>query len=64
MSKETIPTSRWEREKNRVLLDALALHNGNKTRAAEYLGISRPVYFRRMKKYGLDEPGRGKRGGD
>ena len=36
-----------------LLIKALEKHNGNQTRAAEYLGITRPTLIYRMEKYGL-----------
>ncbi len=39
-------------EKN-LIIKALEKHNGNQTRAAEYLGITRPTLIYRMEKYGL-----------
>jgi two-component system, NtrC family, response regulator len=39
-------------EKN-LLVKALEKHKGNQTRAAEYLGITRPTLIYRMEKYGL-----------
>jgi two-component system NtrC family response regulator len=39
-------------EKN-LIIKALEKHKGNQTRAAEYLGISRPTLIYRMEKYGI-----------
>jgi DNA-binding NtrC family response regulator len=39
-------------EKN-LIIKALEKHKGNQTRAAEYLGITRPTLIYRMEKYGL-----------
>jgi len=39
-------------EKN-LIIRGLEKHNGNQTRAAEYLGITRPTLIYRMEKYGL-----------
>lgn len=39
-------------EKN-LIVKALEKHNGNQTRAAEYLGITRPTLIYRMEKYGI-----------
>ncbi len=39
-------------EKN-LIIKALEKHNNNQTRAAEYLGITRPTLIYRMEKYGL-----------
>jgi transcriptional regulator with PAS, ATPase and Fis domain len=39
-------------EKN-LIIKALEKHRGNQTRAAEYLGITRPTLIYRMEKYGL-----------
>ncbi len=36
-----------------LIIKALEKHNGNQTRAAEYLGITRPTLIYRMEKYGL-----------
>ena len=36
-----------------LLIKALERHKGNQTRAAEYLGITRPTLIYRMEKYGL-----------
>lgn len=36
-----------------LIIKALEKHKGNQTRAAEYLGISRPTLIYRMEKYGL-----------
>jgi two-component system NtrC family response regulator len=36
-----------------LIIKALEKHNGNQTRAAEYLHISRPTLIYRMEKYGL-----------
>jgi len=37
----------------RLLVKALEKHKGNQTRAAEYLGITRPTLIYRMEKFGL-----------
>ena len=37
-----------------MILEALAAQNGNRTRAAKALGISRAVFYRKLAKYGLD----------
>jgi len=37
----------------RLLAKALEKHKGNQTRAAEYLGITRPTLIYRMEKYGM-----------
>jgi two-component system NtrC family response regulator len=39
-------------EKN-LIIKALEKHKGNQTRAAEYLGITRPTLIYRMEKYGI-----------
>ena len=39
-------------EKN-LIIKALEKHKGNQTRAAEYLGITRPTLIYRMDKYGI-----------
>ena len=39
-------------EKN-LIIKALERHKGNQTRAAEYLGITRPTLIYRMEKYGI-----------
>jgi two-component system NtrC family response regulator len=36
-----------------LIVKALEKHKGNQTRAAEYLGITRPTLIYRMEKYGL-----------
>jgi two-component system NtrC family response regulator len=36
-----------------LIVKALERHKGNQTRAAEYLGITRPTLIYRMEKYGL-----------
>jgi len=36
-----------------LIIKALEKHNGNQTRAAEYLGITRPTLIYRMEKYGI-----------
>jgi two-component system NtrC family response regulator len=36
-----------------LIIKALEKHKGNQTRAAEYLGITRPTLIYRMEKYGL-----------
>jgi two-component system NtrC family response regulator len=36
-----------------LIIKALEKHQGNQTRAAEYLGITRPTLIYRMEKYGL-----------
>ena len=36
-----------------LILKALEKHNNNQTRAAEYLGITRPTLIYRLEKYGL-----------
>ncbi len=36
-----------------LIVKALEKHNGNQTRAAEYLGITRPTLIYRMEKFGL-----------
>jgi len=41
-----------ELEKN-LIIKALERHKGNQTRAAEFLGITRPTLIYRMEKYGL-----------
>lgn len=41
-----------------ILLEALAMHQGNKTRAASYLGLSRRAFTYRLNK--LDDPSGGK----
>ena len=41
-----------ELEKN-LIMKALDVHKGNQTRAAEYLGITRPTLIYRMEKYGI-----------
>ncbi len=41
-----------ELEKN-LIIRALEKHKGNQTRAAEYLGITRPTLIYRMEKYGV-----------
>jgi len=41
-----------ELEKN-LIVKALEKHKGNQTRAAEYLGITRPTLIYRMEKYGI-----------
>lgn len=38
----------------RILMDALRIHNGNKTKAASYLGLSRRAFTYRLKKLGMD----------
>ncbi len=43
-----------DERKKRDLIEALRRFDGNQTRAAEYLGISRVTVWNRMKKYGLD----------
>jgi DNA-binding NtrC family response regulator len=37
-----------------LIIQALELSNGNKTRAAKYLGLSRPTLIYRLEKYGLE----------
>ena len=41
------------RDSRNAVVKALEKHNGNQTRAAEYLGITRPTLIYRMEKYGL-----------
>jgi two-component system NtrC family response regulator len=41
-----------ELEKN-LITKALEKHKGNQTRAADYLGITRPTLIYRMEKYGI-----------
>ncbi len=36
-----------------LIVKALEKHKGNQTRAAEYLGITRPTLIYRMEKFGL-----------
>ena len=36
-----------------LIIKALDKHKGNQTRAAEYLGITRPTLIYRMEKFGL-----------
>lgn len=36
-----------------LIVKSLEKHKGNQTRAAEYLGITRPTLIYRMDKYGL-----------
>ena len=44
--------AKQETEK-KAILDALALHQGNRTKAARSLGISRAVLYRKLAKYGI-----------
>jgi transcriptional regulator of acetoin/glycerol metabolism len=37
-----------------MILKALRHHEGNVSRAAESLGMSRPALYRRLEKYGID----------
>ena len=53
-SPRTLSHSRQEVRK-KLLIDALAQAKGNKSRAAEILGISRVTVWSRMKRYGLAE---------
>ena len=43
-----------ENTEARLIARTLKRHRGNRTRAAEELGIHRVTLFRKMKKYGLD----------
>lgn len=53
--KDTPPEEslRIEEQEMRIIRKALAAHNGNLSRAARELGLSRPSLYRRLKKYGL-----------
>jgi PAS domain S-box-containing protein len=42
-----------EAEQDRIA-EALRLHDGNRSRAARYLGMDRVTLYRKMKKYGID----------
>ncbi|MDY0000973.1 MAG: sigma 54-interacting transcriptional regulator [Polyangia bacterium] len=46
------PRSDPSDEKDRIL-EALAKHDGNRTRAAQYLGMDRVTLYRKMKRFGL-----------
>jgi two-component system NtrC family response regulator len=46
----SLPLLELERE---IILRALAMHGGNRTRAAAYLGVPRHVLIYRLEKYGL-----------
>jgi two-component system NtrC family response regulator len=37
-----------------LIIQALKLSNGNRTRAARFLGISRPTLIYRLEKYGIE----------
>ncbi len=37
-----------------LIIQALELSNGNRTRAARFLGISRPTLIYRLEKYGIE----------
>jgi len=53
-SKQSLDTQgRYDKEK-KALLRALEQSDGNQTRAAEILGVSRVTVWHRMKKYGID----------
>jgi PAS domain S-box-containing protein len=59
-SSDPVPTSAPPRQhplqdaEAAAIRQALAAHEGNRTRAAEHLGISRNTLWRKMKKYGID----------
>jgi two-component system NtrC family response regulator len=42
-----------EELEKQLIIKALERHNGNQTRAADYLRITRPTLIYRMEKYGL-----------
>jgi two-component system response regulator HydG len=42
--------------KKRELVDALERAGGNKSKAAEFLGVSRVTVWNRMKRFGIDTP--------
>ena len=44
---------RIEEQEMRIIRKALVAHDGNLSRAARELGLSRPALYRRLKKYGL-----------
>jgi DNA-binding NtrC family response regulator len=51
-----------ERNEKAVIRRALETHNYSRTQAAHALGISRVTLYKKMKKYGLDQPRRGEVG--
>jgi len=42
-----------------LVIHALRVHEGNQTRAARFLGMSRPTLIYRMEKYGLKDGAEG-----
>ncbi|MGD2070715.1 MAG: sigma 54-interacting transcriptional regulator [Gemmatimonadota bacterium] len=57
VTRETLAVTGVTREKSserEVILDALRRHGGNRTAAAEELGIHRSTLWRKIKSYGLD----------
>ena len=47
------PSYNMQSTENQELVDALERSRGNKTRAAEFLGVSRVTVWSRMKRFGM-----------
>jgi two-component system response regulator AtoC len=59
------PTLTWEQKKlleRRRILEALDACNGNQSRAAEKLGISRRTLLNRLDEFAIDRPRKGRDG--
>lgn len=44
-----------KRAERKVILDVLKKYDNNKTKAAEYLNIARPLLYKKMKRLGIDK---------